>query len=266
MIDLDLIPEQRGLFLGEESSYSVRVCEKITSMSGMRFEKAANYAELIEQCYRYEPLLILCVFDTKNLHTLIRASRIAKYRKAVSIVIVPEETEETEELVNDAVFTDTVLNTDNPDGDGMIAYTTYRMHLSLGLNLRTIAEHMPVVTELMWNDPSCDDTYLRGFISDKLVRLGIRKELAGHKYLLAAIAIQRAIIAIPQPIKIYRNVAKYYDTTPAAVEKAIRYAIETAWTVGDIEYQHEVFGMTVDENRGKPTNSEFIARLSLFLK
>ena len=46
---------------------------------------------------------------------------------------------------------------------------------------------------------------------------------------------------------------------------AVRYAIETAWVTGDIFYQQELFGMTVSEDRGKPTNAEFIARLALDL-
>ncbi len=122
---------------------------------------------------------------------------------------------------------------------------------------------MPISNDICWHDYSWDDRFTREFISEKLDRLGVRKELEGHKYLIAAIAMNYAMRSVPEPVKLYSRIAEYYDTTPAAVEKAIRYAIETAWIVGDIDYQHMIFGMTIDEEKGKPTNSEFIARLAL---
>ena len=53
---------------------------------------------------------------------------------------------------------------------------------------------------------------------------------------------------------------------PTSVERLIRHAIESAWLRGDMEQQYALFGNTVDEQRGKPTNGEFIARVTEALR
>ena len=60
----------------------------------------------------------------------------------------------------------------------------------------------------------------------------------------------------------YLTVAKQYQTTTSRVEHAIRHAIEVAWDRGDIDTLNSYFGYTIQTNRGKPTNSEFIAMIA----
>lgn len=61
---------------------------------------------------------------------------------------------------------------------------------------------------------------------------------------------------------LYPTVAKKNQTTSSRVERAIRHAIEVAWTRGKLETIDEMFGYTVSSGKGKPTNSEFIALLA----
>ena len=61
---------------------------------------------------------------------------------------------------------------------------------------------------------------------------------------------------------LYHNIAKKYKTTSSSVERAIRHAIEVAWSRGKIEVIEEMFGYTVSAGKGKPTNSEFIALIA----
>ena len=61
---------------------------------------------------------------------------------------------------------------------------------------------------------------------------------------------------------LYPSVAKKYSTTTSRVERAIRHAIEVAWDRGDIDTLNSYFGYTIQNNRGKPTNSEFIAMIA----
>jgi two-component system response regulator (stage 0 sporulation protein A) len=61
---------------------------------------------------------------------------------------------------------------------------------------------------------------------------------------------------------LYPTVAKKYATTSSRVERAIRHAIEVAWDRGDIDTLNSYFGYTIQNNRGKPTNSEFIAMIA----
>ena len=61
---------------------------------------------------------------------------------------------------------------------------------------------------------------------------------------------------------LYPTVAKRFSTTSSRVERAIRHAIEVAWDRGDVDVLSSYFGYTIQSNRGKPTNSEFIAMIS----
>ena len=61
---------------------------------------------------------------------------------------------------------------------------------------------------------------------------------------------------------LYPTVAKKYKTTSSRVERAIRHAIEVAWSRGKLDTLDDLFGYTVSNGKGKPTNSEFIALVS----
>lgn len=61
---------------------------------------------------------------------------------------------------------------------------------------------------------------------------------------------------------LYPTVAKTYSTTSSRVERAIRHAIEVAWDRGDVDVLSNYFGYTIQSQRGKPTNSEFIAMIA----
>ena len=106
---------------------------------------------------------------------------------------------------------------------------------------------------------------LREGAEKMLDELGIRSELKGCRYLSAAIAL---FAAGGGKLKnsIYPRVAAMFDTSANNVERCIRHSIETAWLKGKMSKQHEYFGYTVQERRGKPTNAEFIAMLSDRLK
>ena len=62
--------------------------------------------------------------------------------------------------------------------------------------------------------------------------------------------------------QLYPSVAKKHGTSPSRVERAIRHAIEVAWSRADTDTLDEVFGFTINQAKGKPTNSEFIAMIS----
>ena len=62
--------------------------------------------------------------------------------------------------------------------------------------------------------------------------------------------------------EMYPEIALKYNTTSSRVERAIRHAIEISWSRGDYDLMEEVFGHSVDFDRAKPTNSEFIATIA----
>ena len=61
---------------------------------------------------------------------------------------------------------------------------------------------------------------------------------------------------------LYPTIGKRFQTTPSRVERAIRHAIEVAWSRGRMETLDAMFGYTIDTGKGKPTNSEFIALIA----
>ncbi len=101
-------------------------------------------------------------------------------------------------------------------------------------------------------------------ITKVIHRIGVPAHIKGYRYLRTAIMMaveDREIINTVTKV-LYPTVAERYDTTPSRVERAIRHAIEVAWDRGDIDVLNSYFGYTIQNSRGKPTNSEFIAMIS----
>ncbi len=101
-------------------------------------------------------------------------------------------------------------------------------------------------------------------VTDIIHEIGVPAHIKGYQYLREAILITiRDMDAINAVTKVlYPAVAKKYATTPSRVERAIRHAIEVAWDRGDLEILQRIFGYTVSNLKGKPTNSEFIAMIA----
>ena len=95
-------------------------------------------------------------------------------------------------------------------------------------------------------------------------RIGVPAHIKGYQYLRTAIimTIEDSDIINSVTKILYPSVAKVYSTTSSRVERAIRHAIEVAWERGDIDTLNSYFGYTIQNTRGKPTNSEFIAMIA----
>lgn len=98
--------------------------------------------------------------------------------------------------------------------------------------------------------------------------VGVPAHIKGYQYLREAIilAVENADIINAVTKTLYPMLAKNFKTTPSRVERAIRHAIEVSWNRGQIEVHDKIFGYTVNSNKGKPTNSEFIAMLADLLR
>ncbi len=108
------------------------------------------------------------------------------------------------------------------------------------------------------------DTDLELMITEIIHQIGVPAHIKGYHYLREAIilSIKNTDIINSVTKLLYPTVAKKYSTTPSRVERAIRHAIEVAWDRGDIDVLNSYFGYTIQNERGKPTNSEFIAMIS----
>lgn len=94
--------------------------------------------------------------------------------------------------------------------------------------------------------------------------IGIPAHIKGYRYLREAImmVVDRVDLLGCVTKELYPSIARNHQTTPSRVERAIRHAIEVAWSRGNVEVINGLFGHTVNRERGKPTNSEFIAMVA----
>lgn len=105
-------------------------------------------------------------------------------------------------------------------------------------------------------------------VSEIMHQIGVPAHIKGYQYLRKAIlyAIDDDEMMNSVTKLLYPTVAKEFKTTPSRVERAIRHAIEVAWDRGDVDVLASYFGYTIQNSRGKPTNSEFIAMIADKLK
>lgn len=101
-------------------------------------------------------------------------------------------------------------------------------------------------------------------VTNMLHEIGIPAHIKGYHYLRDAIMMSVEDMDVLNAITkiLYPTVAKKYQTTSSRVERAIRHAIEVAWSRGKLDTLDELFGYTVSNGKGKPTNSEFIALIA----
>lgn len=118
--------------------------------------------------------------------------------------------------------------------------------------------------ELPFKSREKSDSDLEIVISDIMRQIGVPAHIKGYQYLREAIALSIKDPGLMHSVTkvLYPTVAKNNKTTASRVERAIRHAIEVAWDRGDVDVLSSYFGYTIQNSRGKPTNSEFIAMIS----
>lgn len=101
-------------------------------------------------------------------------------------------------------------------------------------------------------------------ITNLIHEIGVPAHIKGYQYLRDSImlAVDNMDLISAVTKELYPTVASMNNTTPSRVERAIRHAIELAWNRGKLETLNSLFGYTVQNDKGKPTNSEFIAIIS----
>lgn len=101
-----------------------------------------------------------------------------------------------------------------------------------------------------------------------LDRMSLDRKKKGYEYLVAAIGIacRSHTFFHAMTTVVYPETARIFGVSKTQVERCIRIAIESAWMKGDMELQYDYFGNTIDEDRAKPTNGEFIARITEALR
>lgn len=134
-------------------------------------------------------------------------------------------------------------------------------------NIKELAEKFTALAKSN-NHPSVTNKFdafgLELKVTNILHEIGVPAHIKGYHYLRDSIimSVEKPEIINAVTKQLYPSVAKKYNTTSSRVERAIRHAIEVAWDRGDVEVLNSYFGYTIHNDRGKPTNSEFIAMIS----
>ena len=101
-------------------------------------------------------------------------------------------------------------------------------------------------------------------VTQMIHEIGVPAHIKGYLYLRTAIlmAVKNMDVLNAVTKQLYPDIATEYGTTDTRVERAIRHAIEVAWERGNIDMIHDLFGYTIQADKGKPTNSEFIVTIA----
>lgn len=131
----------------------------------------------------------------------------------------------------------------------------------------SMLSHIEAILKNRRNDakaPASVGTDMEAQVTKIIHQIGVPAHIKGYQYLRSAILMTIADNEIINSVTkvLYPSVAKKYQTTTSRVERAIRHAIEVAWDRGDVDTLNSYFGYTIQNSRGKPTNSEFIAMIA----
>lgn len=135
----------------------------------------------------------------------------------------------------------------------LCAAETQEDRAALRRKLRQMLRQMPL-------DKQDPEQIIRQILLD----LGAPDHLMGHEYVVYAVQlmVEDGMYIHNISFGLYPQVAAKFDTTASRVERAMRNLIDVTWSRGDWEVLHSYFGNTIHEDRGKPTNSEFLTRMT----
>jgi len=127
-----------------------------------------------------------------------------------------------------------------------------------------IAKDFNKTAYINMNNTKSKEDNLEALVTNIIHEVGVPAHIKGYQYLRDGIIMVVEDIDVLNQItkQLYPDLAKKHKTTPSRVERAIRHAIEFAWNRGQIDVVESIFGYTINANKGKPTNSEFIAMIA----
>lgn len=140
----------------------------------------------------------------------------------------------------------------------------------LGKRIRSLTQDAPIVPPAMSASSVNSVTNagsrvnLGAEVTSMMHQIGIPAHVKGYQYIRDAILMVVEDVSLLGAVtkELYPAIAKKYDTAPSRVERGIRHAIELAWERGHTETLKRIFGYSMNIERQKPTNSEFVALLA----
>ena len=168
-------------------------------------------------------------------------------------VAIAEDNEKIFRLLSELKYTR--LTNDDEEPDMVLVY------VKKPENFDSILSGEIPVAKLVSEEEKQRTKSLQEEVTDIIHEVGVPAHIKGYQYLREAIIMSVEDMDMLNSITkiLYPTIAKKFATTPSRVERAIRHAIEVAWSRGRMDTIDEMFGYTINCRKGKPTNSEFIA-------
>lgn len=141
-------------------------------------------------------------------------------------------------------------------------FSTDMIKSTMAITVKGNTRHMK--GEFTMEIATVKDYELERYITDIMLEIGVPAHLKGYHYLRDAILLSGRNMDVVSSVTklLYPTVARRFNTTDQKVERAIRNAIEVSWARGNADTFEEMFGYSASSGKGRPTNSEYIARVA----
>jgi two-component system response regulator (stage 0 sporulation protein A) len=239
------------------------LCEHIEKENGMHIVgKATNGKEIYDIIYQKQPDLVLIDLIMPKLDGLMLMNKVNKdenIKKRPEFIVMSAAG--SERLTEDAFRLGAAYYLMKPlDYDIVIAQIQNFLIPQTNKTSRVEQRKMHIGE----TREDYIERNLEADVTNMIHEVGIPAHIKGYQYLRDAIMMSIQDMELLNSITkvLYPTIAKKHHTTSSRVERAIRHAIEVAWSRGKIETIDELFGYTINNGKGKPTNSEFIALIA----
>ena len=246
------------ILIADENSSSRAQLKECFTRAGCRYvEEAANGEEALSKIGRIHPDVVIIDIWMSKLDGLsvVRSAKAINYSPDKSPVIIMMSPISNQNIFVQALQAGAELCLVKPLNQSNLLEYVESM-----LKNRTSKADKPIDQAQLGTDTPDIEAQVTRIIH----QIGVPAHIKGYQYLRTAILLTVKDSDIINSVTkvLYPSVAKKYSTTTSRVERAIRHAIEVAWDRGDVDTLNSYFGYTIQNNRGKPTNSEFIAMIA----
>ena len=238
------------LICDENSDERRLLARKLSELDGYRIDEASNGEEALLKIRTTDYEVVIADL------LLSKLDGIGLIRRVSSI----EEKKKPAFILTSSINKQAVLMEASEAGADVCVIKPY--------DVATLSEHVASLLKLKTRESRAgagkENSDMEAQVTKIIHQIGVPAHIKGYQYLRYAILLtidDNEVINSVTKI-LYPSVAKKYQTTTSRVERAIRHAIEVAWDRGDVDTLNSYFGYTIQNNRGKPTNSEFIAMIA----
>ena len=244
------------VLIADENGEVRRRCREIFTEHGCTAEEASNGEEAFRMMNRQSCDLVIADLWLSGMDGTALMKKAAELHPSPSFIILTQVTSPS--VLMEANRAGASLCLPKPVDYESLCAAAETILKNRGTSVRTSAQNAYAKEEAAV--PYDLETQVTRIIH----QIGVPAHIKGYQYLRTAILMTISDNDIINSVTkvLYPSVAKKYQTTTSRVERAIRHAIEVAWDRGDVDTLNAYFGYTIQNSRGKPTNSEFIAMIA----